>query len=399
MALPRYRINLLILLFAQMIFVSGSAMTVTMGGIIGSQLAPSPALSTLPVSLLVLGTALGTVPAAMLMRRVGRRAGFITAAMIAVAGVLTAKAALAAETFPLYCLGTALVGVSVAFGHQFRFAAAESVSTENTARAISFILLGSIGGAFLGPQLVASGAQLNPESAMQGALSGAIGLYLLSAFILLGFRPVEHHDAETTNESVPARPLSGLLKEPLFLLAVAGGVVGQGTMSFIMTATPVSMHVMDGHSLAATAQVIQFHALAMYVPSLISGWLISWLGERRLMLTGVLIYGVTLVVGLSGHAVMHYSGAMILLGIGWNFLFVGGTTLLVRTYQPRERYRAQTINEAAVFGVSATGSLLAGTILATVGWTAVLFSVIPAVALMGVALVLLRNRPLPLQTT
>ena len=387
--------NLIVLLMAQMVFVSASALNVTLGGIVGSELAPTAALSTLPVSLTILGTALGTVPATFLMQRIGRRRGFVIAAFMGVAASLVARAGVTSNSFVLFCSGTALTGVCLAFGQQFRFAAAESVVLAKAGKAISLVLLGSIGGAIVGPELMARGNVIEPNNPVTGALGGAAGLFVIGALLLSAYRdtPIQ----ETTNEAQgqPDQSASSLFREPLFLLAVAGGVIGQGIMAFIMTATPVSMHVMDGHSLPDTAAVIRAHVLAMYAPSLASGWLISRLGERRLMLAGLSIYAATLIVGLAGQELMHYTGSMVLLGVGWNFLFVGGTTLLVQTYPERLRYRAQSINEAAVFGTSALGSLLAGTVLSAIGWQAVLLATLPAIFAMTAAVIILLRRPLP----
>ena len=206
----------------------------------------------------------------------------------------------------------------------------------------------------MGPELVASGERLVAGNAFLGAVQGAFVLFLVALALLLAMRQTEATEgAAAVGE---ARPIREILQAPLFRLAVAAGVVGQGVMVFIMTATPVSMHVMDGHDLATTAGVIRAHVLAMYIPSLVSGLLIARFGERTLMLWGVAALLATLAFGLSGHAVMHYTSALVLLGVGWNFLFVGGTTLLVKSYRPSERYRAQAVNEAAVFGTSATES-------------------------------------------
>lgn len=370
-------------------------MTVTMGGIVGAQLAPAATLSTLPVSLLIVGSALGTIPASHLMQRIGRRLGFASAALLALASAGLAKHALQSESFGLYCGSTLITGVALAFGQQFRFAAAESVAQERAAQAISFILLGSLGGAVIGPELVASGQRILADNAMQGALTGSALLFGVACALLLNYRNTERSSETRTSADMASRPFSALLAEPLFLLAVAAALVGQGIMSFIMTATPVSMHVVDGHSLADTAAVIRAHVLAMYAPSLVSGWLISRFGERNLMLAGLLIYAATLTVGLSGQALLHYSSAMILLGLGWNFLFVGGTTLLVQTYDPRDRFRAQSLNEFAVFGTAALGSLLAGSLLAAIGWTAVLLTTLPLLLIMVIAVLKWRTRPLP----
>jgi len=386
--------NLTLLLLAQMIFVAGSAMTVTMGGIVGAELTPTPGLSTLPVSLTIVGTAFGTVPASLFMQRFGRRIGFLLAALMAAGAAMLAALALTQQSFWLYCTSTTITGMTLAFSQQFRFAAAESVSYEYAANAIAFILLGSIGGAIIGPQLVASGQLIVTDSPFIGAVTGAAGLFFVAAALLVFYQNNSTEDCDNNAAAEDPAPKTPLLSEPLFLLAIAAGVVGQGVMAFIMTATPVSMHVLDGHDLNATAGVIRAHVLAMYMPSFISGMLISRFGERRLMLAGIAIFVVTIIAGLTGREVIHYGISMILLGLGWNFLFVGGTTLLVKTYHPSERYRAQAINEAAVFGTSALASLLAGTLLSRVGWDTLLLSTLPVLLIMATAVIGLRHRTL-----
>lgn len=385
--------NVLLLFLAQVVFVSGSVLTVTIGGIVGSRLAPAPGLATLPVSLMVVGTALATVPATLLMQRFGRRVGFTGAACLALGAALLAAGALERGSFALFCAATAGVGASLAFSQQFRFAAAESVPPERAGQAIAFILLGSIGGALLGPELAARGQLLVPELPFRGAALALAGLFAVAAGILLALAPTRRIDAAT--DARPPRPLGEMIRTPLFLVAVAGGVVGQGVMTFVMTATPVSMHVMDGHSMADTAGVIRAHVIGMYLPSLASAALIARFGPIRLMVVGVAAMLATLAIGFSGQAVLHYWWALVLLGIGWNFLFVGGTTLLVRTYRPSERFRAQAVNEASVFGVSALASLLAGTLMAEIGWTRLLIVALPFVLAMGMALLLHLRRPVP----
>lgn len=386
--------DLLLLLVCQTIFVAGSVMTVTLGGIIGAQLAPSRALSTLPVSLTVVGTALGTLPATRLMQHIGRRDGFTCAALTASVACAVALAAVIYQSFWLYCLSTLLLGSTLAFSQQFRFAATETVDLSRAGTAISIILLGSVGGALIGPELVASSDWLWPEFRFAGALASSAGLFVFAA-LLLRLLKLSKVMRFSDSDQTTARPVSELAAEPLFLLAIGAGVVGQGIMTFVMTATPVSMHIMDGHSMADTASVIRAHVLAMYVPSLISGVLISRLGERRLMLAGVAIYLLTLSTGLMGQGLEHYLGALIFLGIGWNFLFVGGTTLLVKTYMPAERFRAQGLNDAAVFGTSALASLMAGAVLSQIGWQAVLWSTLLPIVLLGIAIGYLFKRPLP----
>lgn len=386
--------NLSLLIGAQLAFVSGSVITVTMGGIIGAKIAPSASIATLPVSLMILGTALGTIPASRIMQALGRKTGFIGAALAAAGAMLVAEFAIKASLFWLYCIATTCTGVTIAFSQQFRFAAAESVPLHRAGLAISLILIGSIGGAFLGPELIAQGERFS-DSAFLGALRAAAGLFCIAAILLACLSLPKMIDDTDEHPDHAARPLREIAQNPYFLLAVLSGTVGYGVMTYIMTATPVSMHVHDGHSLTDTAEVIRAHVLAMYVPSLFSGLLITRFGEKPIITLGLIAYVITLGAALAGQQVMHYAISMILLGVGWNFMFVGGTTLLVSTYRASERFRVQGINDAAVFGTSALGSLLAGSLLSGFGWTTVIVSTIPALVVVTCLLVWLRSTPIP----
>ena len=376
--------NLAILIGAQLCFTSGSVLLVTIGGIVGSRIAPSPNLATLPVSLMVLGTAAMTVPAAMLMQRFGRRFGFCGASVLGLVAALIGAEALGSDAFWGFAAAALGVGATLAFAQQFRFAAAESVTPERAGQAISLILLGSIGGALLGPELVARSALLDPERPFRFAMFALAGLHVLAGAMLALLREGQQVDAKV--DEVPARPLAEVVRQPLFLTAVAGGVVGQGVMTYLMTATPVSMHVVEGHDISATAGVIRAHVVAMYAPSLASAVLIGRFGAQRMMAAGVFVMLLTIALGLSGREVMHYWWALVLLGIGWNFLFVGGTTLLVGTYRSSERFRAQAVNDFSVFGTSAMASLAAGSVMLAFGWITLLISALPALVAMGLAL-------------
>ena len=376
--------NLAILIGAQLCFTSGSVLLVTIGGIVGSRIAPSPNLATLPVSLMVLGTAAMTVPAAMLMQRFGRRFGFCGASVLGLVAALIGAEALGSDAFWGFAAAALGVGATLAFAQQFRFAAAESVTPERAGQAISLILLGSIGGALLGPELVARSALLDPERPFRFAMFALAGLHVLAGAMLALLREGQQVDAKV--DEVPARPLAEVVRQPLFLTAVAGGVVGQGVMTYLMTATPVSMHVVEGHDISATAGVIRAHVVAMYAPSLASAVLIGRFGAQRMMAAGVFAMLLTIAFGLSGREVMHSWWALVLLGIGWNFLFVGGTTLLVGTYRSSERFRAQAVNDFSVFGTSAMASLAAGSVMLAFGWVALLVSALPALVAMGLAL-------------
>jgi MFS family permease len=209
--------------------------------------------------------------------------------------------------------------------------------------------------------------------------------------LLLALR--EPSPAPESGPRLGRRPLREMVAQRLFLVAVLAGVVGQGVMTFIMTATPISMHVMDGFSLPETAAVIRTHVLAMYLPSLVSAFLIGWLGARGLMWAGLAAFGATVAIALQGHQYLHYWWSLLLLGVGWNFLFVGGTTLLVQSYRPVERFTAQAVNDFSVFGVAALGSLLAGSVVHLAGWEAVLWGSLPALLVMMASLLWLRQRP------
>ena len=381
--------NLTLYFLAQLIFVSGSVLIVTLGGIVGSEMAPDPTLATLPLSVMVVGTALATVPAALLMQRIGRRLGFAVGACLAISGALLAVLGLQWDSFALFAGAVGLIGATLAFSAQFRFAAAESGPPERAGWAISIILLGSIGGALVGPELATRSPQWLVQRPYQGGLLALAVLYGIALCLLLGTR--NSAPAPLAKDAGGQRPLQELVRQPAFLVAVLAGVVGQGAMIFIMTATPIAMHVLDGHGIEATARVIQAHVVAMYLPSLVSAPLIDRFGAHRLMAAGALAMAATVACGLAGRELLHYWWALVLLGLGWNFLFVGGTTALVASYRPQERFRAQAVNDFSIFGASALASLFAGALLHRFGWSVLLLSVLPPLALM-LAVALLGRR-------
>lgn len=382
--LPR---NLLVLAAAQALFMGASPLNTLIGGIVGSRIAPTPALSTLPVALMIVGLALSTVPAARYMERVGRRRGFMTGAAIAVGAALMAAMAITRENFWMFCAATLVLGSNLAFVQQYRFAAAESVKPAQVPKAVSIVLLGTLVAAWLGPQLgkMAEPAMGIGREAMAYILLAvvlAIGMLLLAK--LKDVKPVEH----STAPGHEARSLREVFGQRGFLIAVLAASCGYGVMSFLMTATPISMHVKDGFSLDNTALVIQSHIAAMYLPSLFSGVLIRKLGEPLLMLTGIAALGICIAIGFLGHEFHHYWFTLVLLGIGWNFLFVSATTLLTKQYRASERYRAQAANDFTVFSITAAASLLSGTAIEYLGWEGLLtVSIVPLVLLTVMLLV------------
>ncbi|MEM9058428.1 MAG: MFS transporter [Pseudomonadota bacterium] len=382
--------SLLLLFGCQVIFVAGTVVLVTIGGLVGHELAPSPGLATLPVALMVVGTAACTVPAALCMQALGRRRGFLVGIGLAACGAAVAMAAEPRESFWLFCAATALVGGSLAFSQQFRFAAAETVSASRVSHAVSFLLLGSIAGAMLSPEIIALSQAANPAEPFRRVFGVMLGLYALAGVLILG---LGNAAAASRNDAAPARELRALSAQPAFLTAVLAGMIGQGVMTYIMTATPISMNVIDGFSVKETAEVIRAHVIAMYLPSLVTPFLIGRLGLSRVMAIGVVAMALTLVVGLAGHHLLHYWWSLVLLGVGWNFLFVSGTSMLTQSYAASERFRAQAVNDFSVFGASALASLLAGTMLSVLGWELVLLSAAPMLMLMLAALFWLARQP------
>jgi len=357
--------NVALLATAQALSASGMMTMTLLGGILGSVYAPRPELATLPVSLTILGLALTTVPAALLVHRVGRQRAFIGSALLASMAALVIALAITTANFALLCGAALVLGSNLAFQQQHRFAAAEAVAPAQVGRAVSTVMVGTLVAAALGPQVALHLKDLVPGHEYAGSFIG-VALFLLgTAAVLTRYRPpaVAHAAA-----GGPARPLRAIVRQPLFLLAVLAGVTSYAGMSFIMTATPISMHVHDHHGDAATAWVIQSHLIAMYAPALVSGRLIQRIGTRAGMTIGLALMLACAGIDAAGHDVMHYWWGLVLLGVGWNLLFVAGTALLTTTYTATERHRAQAVNEFAVFGTQALASLLAGPAIHALGW-------------------------------
>lgn len=365
---------------------------VTLGGIIGSTLSDNPAWATLPISMMVVAVAATTIPATVLMRRIGRSRGFALASLSSVVALLIAIQALAVSSFVLFIVAGMLFGINMAFTQQYRYAAAESVPTKYVPRAVSFVLIGSIGGAFVGPELTIRGQYWFENIPYAGAMLAVAALYFVQFLLLLKLRGID--EAGPAHAVISSRPLRDIVLQPVYIVAVLGGTAGYGLMTLVMTATPLSMHIDDGYTLEQTAAVIRAHVLGMYVPSLVSGFLIERFGVSRLMFAGALLLSITSFVGLQGQTHLHYWWSLVLLGVGWNFLYVGGTTMLTYAYSIEERFRAQAVNEFLVFGVSATASLLAGTVMHYFGWFRLMLIPIPVLIIICVAILVVRRDPL-----
>lgn len=387
--------NVWILTLAQGFAACGTIILVTFGGIVGTRLAPEPYLATLPLSLSVLGIAATSLPAALLMQRIGRKPAFIGSALIAALAALLSAWSIAIGSFVGLCCAALFIGSNMAFVQQYRFAAMEFVSEEHAGKAASTVMIGTLGAALLGPTLgqLASGMAGWPE--FTGSFL-VLSVLCVSAALILARLPIP--PPVKIPSAAPSVSVAKLWQRPNYRLAVLAGLASYAVMSFIMTATPLSMHVHDGFSSAETTFVITAHLLGMYLPSLISPLLIERLGARLMMMLGIGANIICIMIAAwVGHEFLHYFTALVLLGVGWNLMFVAATAMLATTYAPAERFRAQGFNDLAVFGSQAVASLLAGTAIETLGWEVLNLVALPL--LLAVALLLYRHRPFKQQDT
>jgi MFS family permease len=376
--------NVYVLATAQAFSAAGMMTVFLLGAIVGSKLAPMPELATLPVSLTVVGLAATAIPAALLMERIGRRAAFVASSLVAALAALAVAWAIVQASFLLLCAATLVLGANLAFQQQQRFAAAESVPPARVSQAVSIVMIGTLVAAAVGPQIALALRDLVPGHEYAGSFVGVAALCVAAALVLTRCDP--GLPPPRSGGSGEGRPIGAVARQPMFLVAVAAAVVSYAVMSFIMTATPISMHVHDHHSDTDTAWVIQSHLLAMYGPSLFSGRLIGRIGVRAGMTAGLALMFACVAIASAGHDLMHYWWGLVLLGVGWNLLFVAGTALLTTTYEPAERFRAQAVNEFSVFGTQALASLLAGPAIHLLGWQALNLATLVPLALFAVAL-------------
>lgn len=355
---------------AQSFGQTATPILVLLGGIVGARIAPDPSWATLPLAIMIIGVACATIPASLLMSRIGRKAGFLIGSGVAILAGLVAAWSIEVEMFLLFCLASFMIGNYAAFMQQFRFAVAESVPPDEVPKCLSFLMLAGIVAAILGPEVGNRFSRTEGLSDYVGSFLGVSVLMTVSFLILLIF--FRNQEVDEASEEEPVRPLGEILAQPKLILAITSAVVGYTIMSLIMTATPVSMHEIDSHSLDDTTWVVQSHILAMYVPSLFSGFLIARFGVLRIIQSGFLIMLACVAVGWGEPMLMHYWWSMVLLGVGWNFLFLGGTTLLTQSYRSSEGFAVQAINDFLVFGLQAVGSLGAGVLLAVYGWNGVI---------------------------
>lgn len=382
--------NVALLTGSQALMLSAVVMSMALGAILGNTLAPDKSLATLPIALMVIGTAVASLPAALLMRRSGRRTGFLLGALIGVSGSLLCAFALHAQSFTLFVVGHFLLGSYQGFANYYRFAAVEATDPAHSSRAISLVVAGGIVAAFLGPQLGQWGRDWFAGDFFVGSYLAQGGLSLL-AFVLLSRLRLPPVAVALGGD---ARSLGEILAQPALRVSVLGAAVAYAAMIMVMTATPLAM-LGCGLSGSSVTPVIQWHVVGMFAPSFFTGSLIKRYGAPRIMQAGFLLLLVHVVIALSGSEFFNFLSALIFLGLGWNFAFIGGTALLTQTYRPAEQLKVQAVNEAAVFGLVAFATLSAGWLYNQFGWATLNLAVLPLLVVALLAAVALERRQQP----
>ena len=375
--------NALVLAICQGLFTAALSIDLTLTGLTGYQLAPDKSLATLPFALITVAGAVVTLFASLLMQRIGRKWGFVVGALTCAAGGLLSVWSIFHADFWMFCLGTAAVGVFQAFAQYYRLAAADAVDTDLKARAISTVMAGSVIAAVLGPALAAWSKSVFPVL-FAGAYLMVFGLGLLSAVILIvGYRDTEPTQADVVTSDLPARPLTTVMLQPISLAAIANNVVGGAVMMLVMTAAPLAA-VACSHSIDDGANIIQWHLVGMYAPSLVAGQLIRKFGLPSILFAGMVLSAACSLIAVASVTLVAFYVALFCLGVGWNFMFVGGTTLLAQSYRPAERARVQGTAEMIRYAVTAVASLSAGPLLENYGWADLNIAVLPMVLVAAV---------------
>ena len=365
--------NVWILTACQSLFMSLSVFMVFVAGIIGSGLSPIKSLSTLPVATIVVGTAISVIPVIKLMSIFGRKKVFLSVCIYTILIIGLSILSIIYELFFLFSFSSLCLGASVATMMQFRFAAIESVDPEKRPLATAVVILGGLISAFIGTEIATLGKNYF-ETDFVGSFTILAFLFIVAFILMSFFKPAVKFKEQTSQSK---RSLFDIIKQGSFLVAVSAATTGYVVMSFIMTATPVSMHVMDGFSLHQTKVVLQSHVIAMFLPSLFTAFLLKYIGLTRMMLLGVVLFFTSIFIAFSSHALSYYWWSLVLLGLGWNFLFIGGTNLLPKSYNENEKFQVQSINDFLIFGLQALAALSAGWFVFNFGWEVVLISTIP----------------------
>ena len=386
-----FRRNVPLLAGCQALMLSGNSLIITTAALVGFALAEDKAWATMPLAVQFIATMCTTVPAALLMDRIGRRQGFILATLFGISGAAFATLAILKQTFFLFAFGTLQIGIFNGFGNYYRFAAADAVAKDLKGRAVSYIMAGGVIAAFVGPNLANTTRGLFSNAPFAGSYAALVILYSLSLGILAFLRLPPKPVTDDIHGSGTGRPLKMIASQPMFIVALVCGMFGYGVMGLAMTATPLAMHHL-AHPFSSTSFVIQWHVLGMFGPAFITGHLVIRYGVLNVMLAGALLGIACMIINLSGSSVWHFWAALLLLGVSWNFLFIGATTLLTETYRPEERAKTQALNDFAVFTTVALSSLSAGALHSRYGWQAVNLGLIPLLMIILASLLWARGR-------
>jgi MFS family permease len=395
------RRNVLLLASCQALFMTASSAIISTAPIVGGLLLTGDkALATLPLALQFVAMALTTIPASLYMGRFGRKVGFITGAFIGVCGGALGAYSMIVGDFTLFCIASLMTGSFNGFCHYFRFAAADAATDAYRSKAISFVLAGSVVAALMGPTLarntlgMVSGDEpaMTPELAASlpqtyaGVYLALIVVYLLVACVV-SFIDIPRPTAAQRKSG--GRPLSEIARQPKFIIAVCAATFGYLVMSFLMTVTPIAMGVC-GFTFSDSSYVIQAHVLGMYAPAFVTGHLISRLGVNNILIAGSILCGASIVIHLSGTGFMNFLSGLVLVGVGWNFLFTGGTILLTQTYTPEEKAKVQGLNDFFIWGTISVGAVTSGAVQHSIGWSAVNLVMAPLVVIVFITTLWLR---------
>jgi MFS family permease len=386
------RKNVAVLAVCQGLLLVNNSVLITVNALAGFALAPDKALATLPVTMYFVGSALTTIPLSFMMKRHGRRAGFTLGAAFAVLGSLICATAVYAASFWLLCLGVLVLGGYFAAAQYYRFAAADSAPADFKATAISLVLAGGIVGGFVGPETSKRTIDLLAGHLYTGAYLSLVGFALLS---VLALRWLAIPALSDTERMSAGRPLAEIARQPAFVVALLCATIAYGVMNLLMTTTPLAMIACE-HPFSDAAFVIQWHIVGMFAPSFVTGTLIKRFGLATVMLAGVILNVACVAIALSGVELMNFWLAMLLLGIGWNFMFIGATALLTESHTPAERAKVQGVNDAAIFVTLVASSLSSGALFTLQGWDAMNRWALPVLAVAGAAILWLawiRRRP------
>jgi MFS family permease len=382
--------DIALLACCQALLLINNAGLIAMNGLVGYALVDNKAFATLGATSFVVGSALAAMPAALWMAKVGRRRGFMTGSAIAVAGAAMCSLALWLGSFALFCFGTAVIGIYTAFGLQYRFAAAEVAAPEFRAKAISLVLAGGIAGGFLGPQASLWAMDLLPVRFLGSFLVlSAIAIVALAVQSQVRVPPPSMEETRGGG-----RPLARIARQPVFIVAALSAALGYGIMNLLMTATPLAMSFC-GHPFSAAAFVIEWHVVGMYAPGFFTGSLIKRFGALKVIAVGIVLMGVCVAVALSGIALWQFWTALVLLGVGWNFMYTGGTTLLIDAYTPAEKAKTQGMNDVIIFTVMSISSFSSGALISAAGWDSMNLGTLPLLAVVASSVLwvtLLRRR-------